>query len=337
MREAKPWFRKFNNSWYVEIGGRQVKLATGRDKRAEAVREFHRLMAGFRPVKADLPTAQHVCDLYLQHSEREHEPSTFQWHLAYLQRFCDRYGRMKPSDLIPFHLTAWLDAHPRWKGARRHAAVIVKRAFQWAKRQGLIATNPFADFPVDPGGRRGRVVSKAERALVLAAIKDKPFRDFVFALQETGCRPSEVARVTAADVNLELGLWVLPRHKTAKKTGRSRVVYLTPAMVELTKRLMVAFPEGPLFRGPRGKKPFTANGIRCRFRRLRTKNPQLAGVVAAAYRASFATDALENGVGIAQVAELLGHTDTTMVMKHYSLLSQRVEHLRDMAKKATGA
>ena len=38
-----------------------------------------------------------------------------------------------------------------------------------------------------------------------------------------------------------------------------------------------------------------------------------------------------------QVAELLGHSDTTMVMKHYSMLSQRVGYLRDMAKKATGA
>ena len=156
-------------------------------------------------------------------------------------------------------------------------------------------------------------------------------------MSETGCRPSEVCRVTAADVNLEVGVWVLHRHKTGKKTGKPRVVYLTPVMVEMSRRLMLATPDGPIFRGPRGKKPFTRNGVRCRFRRLREKLPHLKGVVAAAYRASFATDALEHGVGVAQVAELLGHSDTTMVMRHYSMLSQRVEHLRDMARKATGA
>lgn len=336
MREAKPWFRKFDGWWYVQVAGKKVKLAKGLDNKREAVKKFHVLMAGTQPAH-EPKSVEQVCDLYLAHSKEEHEDSTFKWHETFLQRFCDRFGTIQSADLIPFHLTTWLDANKQWKGGRRHAAVIVKRAFTWAKRQGLIPTDPFADFKVDRGGRRGRVVSVAEREEILRSIKDRQFRDFVKAMQETGCRPSEIARVTASDANLELGVWVLHRHKTGKKTGKPRIVYLTPVMVEMTQRLMALFPEGPLFRGPRGKKPFTRNGVRCRFRRLREKLPHLAGVVAAAYRASFATDALENGVGVAQVAELLGHSDTTMVMRHYSMLSQRVGHLRDMARKATGA
>ncbi len=156
-------------------------------------------------------------------------------------------------------------------------------------------------------------------------------------MQETGCRPSEVARVTAAHVNLELGVWVFADHKTVKKTGKPRIVYLTPAMVELTKRLMAEHPDGPLFRGPRGGKPFTRNGIRCRFKRLREKLPHLKGLIAYAYRHSFATDALVNGVGIAQVAELLGHTSTEMVMRHYSHIAGKVGHMREAAMKAANA
>ncbi len=151
-------------------------------------------------------------------------------------------------------------------------------------------------------------------------------------MQETGCRPSEVARVTADNVNLELGVWVFADHKTVQKTGKPRIVYLTPAMVELTKRLMAEHPDGPLFRGPRGGKPFTRNGIRCRFKRLRKKLPHLKGLIAYAYRHSFATDALVNGVGIAQVAELLGHTSTEMVMRHYSHIAGNIRHMRDAAK-----
>jgi integrase len=107
-------------------------------------------------------------------------------------------------------------------------------------------------------------------------------------------------------------------------------------MVELTKRLMEKNPTGPLFRGPRGGKPFTRNGIRCRFRRLREKLPHLKHFISYHYRHSYATDALENGVGIAQVAELLGHTTTDMVMGVYQHLAERHEHMREAARRAAG-
>ena len=53
------------------------------------------------------------------------------------------------------------------------------------------------------------------------------------------------------------------------------------------------------------------------------------------YRHSFVTDALENGVGVAQVAELLGHTSTDMVMQHYQHLREKREHLKQAAIQAT--
>jgi integrase len=55
------------------------------------------------------------------------------------------------------------------------------------------------------------------------------------------------------------------------------------------------------------------NATRCRFRNLRAKLPHRKRVVSY-------TDALENGVGVARVAELLGHISTDMVMQHYQHL-----------------
>ena len=98
MREANPWFRKFDGWWYVEIAGRQKKLAKGRENRAEAVRQFYLLMAGTQPVAPSTLTAAEICDLFLRHSEKEHEPDTFAWHKHYLQSFCDRCGHQKASD-----------------------------------------------------------------------------------------------------------------------------------------------------------------------------------------------------------------------------------------------
>jgi site-specific recombinase XerD len=45
---------------------------------------------------------------------------------------------------------------------------------------------------------------------------------------------------------------------------------------------------------------------------------------------------LVNGIGIAHVAELMGHVDTSMVSQHYAHLAGNVQHMRDIASKAIG-
>jgi hypothetical protein len=57
-------------------------------------------------------------------------------------------------------------------------------------------------------------------------------------------------------VNLDLGIWVLTKHKTFHKTGKPRIIYLNEEMVKLTRKLVAMYPEGPLFRGPISKKGF---------------------------------------------------------------------------------
>jgi len=202
-------------------------------------------------------------------------------------------------------------------------------------REGLVSKNPFADIVVGKAGRRKRVLKKEERAEILAVIREERFREFVFAMAETGCRPSEVARVTASDADLTLGVWILKKHKTAKKTQKERIVFLTPAMLELTRKLVDLYPTGVLFRGRLGQ-PLTNQAIRLRFKNLRKRLPHLEHFSAYTYRHSYCTDALVNGVGIAHVAELMGHTATEMVSQIYSKLSQQVAHMREAAAKAAG-
>src|SRR5262249_31594008 len=162
------------------------------------------------------------------------------------------------------------------------------------------------------------------------SIKGPAFRRFVNALTLTGCRPGEVARVTAADVDLDAGLWVLKLHKTAKKTGRPRVVFLCPEALALTRELVEQHPDGPLFlNSPDSPRPRTA--CRIRFRNLRKKPPERTGIVCYGSRSSFATDALEAGVPDASVAALLGHTNTATLPRFYNRLAGRVGHLRDAA------
>jgi integrase len=214
----------------------------------------------------------------------------------------------------------------------------VKRAFTWATGEGILKENPLRGLKKPPANRRERILTPEEWEELFAAVVDQEFKDFLTAMRETGCRPGEVRRVTAADVDLKAGIWVLEHHKTRKKTGLPRVVYLTPTMIELCKRLCERWPTGPIFRGPKrkGHRPFSRNAIRCRFRRLRAKLPSLVGVISYTLRHTWITDALERKVPVATVAELAGHKDLKMIQQHYAHLSEKRKHLQDAARQATG-
>jgi integrase len=344
----KVWFRASKQCWFATItqGGRQqqihlVKAPHTRDGRKLAEKHLIDELASRDLAVEDgdgvkepaWATVAHVLQAFLKHSQKEHDPETAAWHRHLLSRFEEMYGKLRYARLRKKHVRAWLQQTGYNPTSQNKALGALKRAFNWAVEEELITKNPIAHVRKPKIVTRDRTLTITERQLILASFKDAAFRDYVQALTLTGCRPGEIARVTAAEVELALGVWVLPRHKTAKRTGKPRVVYLCPEALELTKRLMAERPEGPLFLNVRGK-PWKRNAIRNRFRRLRAKFIQLKGIVAYTYRGSFATDAMATGVPDATVAQLLGHQGTETLHKFYNRLASKVDHLKDAAGKA---
>jgi integrase len=334
-RPRKPWYRPNRDTWYVVIDGTQTPLARGRHNREAAEREFHRLMAE-RP-EPEAPAARgtigELVNDFLGWTERHKSPSTFRQRRHFLRSFI-AFGRVR--DTLPHRLTIavvedWLDEHPTWKASRRHAILWVVRLFNWAVKRRLIARNPISGIELPPQTRVLAYLTQEQRKAVFQATKDTAFQLFLTALEQTGCRPGELCELTAEHVDLEQGIWVLPKHKTAKRTGKPRVVYLTAGMLELTRRLVEERPEGPLLLNSR-RTPWNRNAVRCRFRKLRQQFPSFGHFTATSYRRAYVTDALERGVDAVKVAELVGHTSTDIVMRHYSQLQERVRYMRDVAQ-----
>jgi integrase len=241
---------------------------------------------------------------------------------------------MRVTHLRKKHISRWFEKSSYNPTSQNRALGALKRAFNWAVEEEFIVENPIAHVRKAKCLVRDRILTPNERTLILTSIKGQAFRDFVAGMTFTGCRPGEVARVEKDIVDLERGVWNFQKHKTVKKTRRPRIVFLCPKAIELTKRLLAQNPEGPIFRNSRGQ-PWTRNALRLRFRNLRKKHPQLKGVVAYTYRASFATDALEAGVPDATVSALLGHTNTDTLHRFYNRLSQKIDHMKEAAAKAT--
>jgi integrase len=167
---------------------------------------------------------------------------------------------------------------------------------------------------------------------MLAVAKGQAFRDLLVALRLTGCRPSEIATLTADRVRLDEGLWLV-KNKTRRKTGLGfRPVYLDKPMLDLSRRLLAAHPEGLLFRNMAGGR-WQTRIIVNRFLRLRAKLGYGPECTAYAFRHLYITDALERGIPPATVAELVGHSSLTMIFRIYSKLRLRTDHLRDAARR----
>jgi integrase len=333
-KRPEPFWRESKQAWYVQLrDGSQRSLGPDQD---EAWRAYHKLMLhedGAAPRKESYRVAE-VFDLYLDYCQQE--TASYGLYRYFLNDATKSFGRLDVQELEPFHVNRWLKKHPTWGPSTQHMVLtIVKAALNFAVTEGHIDHNPIRSIRMPTPEVRDRILTPTERAQIFGHVEELCFADFLTALQESGARPGEVAKLTPEDVNLELGVWVLKRHKTRKKTSRPRVVYLTPVLLALTKRLLESTRPGQvLFRNRKGN-PWTRNSLYYRFQTLRKQFPHLEDVVPYTFRATFATDALEAGVPEASVSELLGHKDTRMLHRHYARLSKKVAHLRAAAEQAT--
>jgi integrase len=324
-------FRADRGTWVTKLDSKLVTLATGRGAKAEALKALRVLLVSRDAAKSVTCPLVALLDEFGAMLQRDHEPATAEWYARYLKPFVQSVGGYTEAMAVrPIDLERWLGGRS-WGPSTRYAAVTaVKRLFRWGKKTGLLGVNPLADAERPTPRRREAIPTADQVERIYSAVLDRPFRDLLDALRETGCRPGEITRLTADGVNLDVGTWTVV-NKTRHATGDpTRTIHLTEAMVELSRRLIGENPVGPLFVNRR-KNAWTRNAMAWRFGRLRRKLGIGPEATAYAFRHLYATDALERGVPIATVAELMGHKSTAMVSRIYSKLRERSGHLRDAA------
>jgi len=211
------------------------------------------------------------------------------------------------------------DGQRRRRSSANRVWTILRAALNHAWREGHVASDvewrrvkPFADTV----RARVRFLDVDEcRRLINAAQGE--FRLIVQAALFTGCRYSELARLTVQDFNGDAGTV----HITKSKTGRARHVFLTPEGVQFFANLATGRGKGELFfRATRGGQWARANQqhpmlVACR--RARIEPP----VGFHQLRHSWASLSVMGGMPLMVVAKNLGHASTAMVERHYGHLS----------------
>jgi integrase len=357
-RKASIWFRDQDGFYYTTYRGQQTKLAKDKD---EAERAFHALMAQAPAADEDskiFPSFRKIADLFLEHAEKTKEKTTFDLQRLYLQSFCDHVKRKRAADIKVADVTAWLVKHtsghatppkkkqaPPAKGKKRFVdpdgvwghntqvtcRAIIRACLNWAVDQGYLTHSPIGRLKAGSYHRRERILTVEERQKIKACVRDSAFVEFIFFLEQTGCRPfSEAGKVTAEMIDFAAGTIIFKKHKNARK-GKTRVIYMTERLKEILQRRCEKHPSGPLFRTRHGF-PFTGPNTVQRIRRIE-KRLGIPRFSLYAYRHSYITDCLAKGMSASIVAELVGNTART-IERYYQHLDQKKDVLRDAAKKA---
>lgn len=342
-RHPSPWYWEARDGWYATVGGVRHRLADGRGSKRDALRRLGELLAERdRPAEAaGAPAVGHLIALYLADLRKRRAAGDLGEYTRddakrRLAGFADLHGDLPADQLRPHHVQAWLDTRAGWGPTSRHDGVgAVKAVTRWAAGQGHLDRDPLAGLRKPPRRARREAIPDPEAVRkVFAAILTSELADLLAFVHETGCRPKEARTLEARHLDLAAGVATLAEHKTARKTGRRRSIYLTPRALGIARRLAEAHPVGPIFRNSEGR-TWTHNAVGLAVRRLRERAGLGKEVVAYALRHGFATDALANGVPVALVAELMGHADLRM-MGTYSHLSDRADVLREAAARARG-
>lgn len=190
--------------------------------------------------------------------------------------------------------------------------------FRWLSAEGLIGNNPCTALSQI---KYRKTVKKPYSATELEKLREActDIRDLALVdfLYSTGCRVSEVSRLDISDVDFER-----MECTVIGKGNKERVVYLSPVAGMHLQEYLNGRKDSTgeaLFTG-KGNRRLGKNGIESALKRL-GKNAGVENVHPHRYRRTLATNLLDRGMNIQDVAAILGHADlkTTQI---YCYISQ---------------
>lgn len=255
-------------------------------------------------------------------------------------------GALKVTEVTPEHIEKAMQV---WvaKGLSRSTIFkcrnVLAAAFRHAESRRIISWNPakLADLPppsaTRPQGER-TVLNAEQLAALIAAATGTRKQLFVTLLGTYGMRPGELTGLRWENVDLETGVVHITESMHwnptgpefgPTKTGRSRrPIQLAPAdtaaLAEHRRQQAVErdfhanWPSewaGLVFATANGR-PIDPHNLRRDVKAL-GKRIGIENLTPYGLRGTATSIAAEAGVPAEELADLLGHTDTTMVMRHY--------------------
>jgi integrase len=242
-------------------------------------------------------------------------------------------------------LRRWIAANPQWrKGNTKHNNVAALIAcFNWYEEEHG-PKNPYRrkGLPKWPKESRREAEASEYVKLVGTCRTSREMRRALWCLWNVqGIRTCELRALLWSDFNWDGPCIVLNKHKTAAKTGKPRLIPLTPTQVRFFRLFYRQRPPWPdnVFLNTEGR-PWTCKSFSLHLRRAAERlglDENVEDKISAyCLRHSFATQAEEAGCDQQQTANLMGH-GLGVHRESYAKARHKVRFAVESAKKIEDA
>lgn len=230
-------------------------------------------------------------------------------------------------EISTYDLRYYLAAYKSQRGVSNRTLDGIRRCFSsffnWLTSEGLIGRNPCAALAQI---KYTKVIKKPYSAPEMerlkqacTSIRDLALLEFLYA---SGCRVSEVVRLNRSDINF------LTRDAVVLGKGnKERTIYLTPvALMHLTNYLNTRTDNNPcLFASIKAPhKRLSKAGIETALKVI-GQRAGVSNVHPHRYRRTLATNLLDRGATIQDVAAILGHADLKTTQVYCYINQQNVQ------------
>ncbi|VTR99147.1 catalytic phage domain protein : Integrase, catalytic core, phage domain protein OS=Rhodopirellula sallentina SM41 GN=RSSM_06627 PE=4 SV=1 [Gemmata massiliana] len=263
----------------VRVAGKDIYL--GPYGSPESKKEYDRIRAELESqapavavaavnTKSRTPKAVTIVDMvsaFWDHAEQHYrdadgKPTTeLRWLKESLAEVVTLYGHVPASEFGPLALKAVRD---RWVKAGLARTTInsrtnrVRRVFKWATAEELVPVTVYQALATVAGLQKGRTQARETEPvgpvldLHVAAVLHRlnpTIRAMVLVQRLSGCRPQDVLRMRAGEIDRTAMPWVYrpPKHKTRYR-GQQRTVIIGPAAAAILEPILTKLkPEDVVF------------------------------------------------------------------------------------------
>lgn len=249
--------------------------------------------------------------------------STLSQYRYILNRFLSDVGTPVPQITV-YHIRAYLMSE-RNRGVSDSSISgyrsVLCSFFGWLAKESLIPKNPMLNIGTIKTPKVVRLpYSDVEIERLKSACKSIRDKALICFMLATGCRVSEVCGVDRDAVS-----WPDMRCKVLGKGSKERIVYLDPVVIMYLKQYLSDRKDSsPALFASRNGERMTPAGIQVMLRRL-GEGTGIENVHPHRFRRTLATNLINRGMPIQEVAHVLGHEKIDTTMDYIYIENNRVQ------------